>query len=42
VTYNLEDCVALRRVTEFICAAGAAIDTAAAPNVSSLSPNSGQ
>jgi predicted RecB family nuclease len=29
VTYNLEDCAALKRVTEFLYAAGAAIDTAA-------------
>jgi hypothetical protein len=31
MTYNLEDCAALKRVTEFIYAAGAAIDMAAGP-----------
>jgi predicted RecB family nuclease len=33
LTYNLEDCAALKRVTEFVYAASAAIDTMAGPGV---------
>ena len=32
MTYNLEDCAALRRVTEFIYAAVAAVETALRPH----------